>query len=647
MAENLHRVLARQLRKVKAQTETAPDLNTWKLFLQLVDATYADADQDRYTIERSLILTSEEMQDLYQRQKSSYENRLRTLFRSIDDLVWLKSPEGVYLSCNHRVERLFGATEAQIIGKRDADFLNHEIVEKLAEDDCKAITSGKQVRSEQWLHFADDGRLVCLEIAHTPMYNESQLLIGVIGIARDITESKEAQAEINRMAFYDPLTRLPNRRLLQERVRQAIVSAGRSSLYGALFFVDLDRFKDVNDKLGHDAGDLLLVEVAKRLSHRLREADTVSRLGGDEFIVTIEGLAQTATEASVIAAQVGEKLRIDLGVPIDLGSRMLICKASIGICLFDGGDSMEQLLKNADLALYQAKDSGRDQVRFFDPAMQQAKEERSQLEAGLREALEKQELELYYHPQLDAAGNPIGVEGLLRWNHPQRGIVMPGDFIAIAEESGLILQIGQWVLDAACSQIRQWQSSAWGHNLLVSVNVSAKQFQQIDFSERVLGALAKSKANPARLMLELTESMLVEDIETTIQKMQSLKETGVQFSIDDFGTGYSSLSYLTQMPLDHIKIDKSFVRNIPGSRNDEVIARAIVAMGAGLGMQVIAEGIETPEQRLFLEQLGCSGFQGYLYSRPLPIDALEVFFQQPSYQIRGAASSPIPKPYNP
>jgi diguanylate cyclase (GGDEF)-like protein/PAS domain S-box-containing protein len=628
MADDLHRVLARQLRKVQAQTQTAPDLDTWSRFLRIVHQTYADSDQDRYTLERSLILISEEMQDLYQRQKSSYENRLQTLFRSIDDLVWLKSKEGAYLSCNHMVERLFGAPEAHIIGKRDADFLDAEIVEKLAQDDLRAMTSGKQVRSEQWLHFADDGRRACLEIVHTPMYSESQSLIGVIGIAREITERKEALAEINRLAFYDPLTRLPNRRLLMDRLGQAIASAARSGLYGALFFIDLDNFKEVNDTLGHLAGDVLLVEVARRLGYSVREIDTVSRQGGDEFIVAIEGLAQTAMEASVLAAQVGKKLRAELAAPVLLNDRMHVCKASIGVCLFDGGDSIEQLFKHADLALYQAKDSGRDQLLFFDPAMQKALEESRLLEADLRSAVEKQELQLYYQLQLDAAGKPTGVEGLLRWRHPQRGIVMPGDFIPMAEETGLILPIGQWVLETACAQIRQWESTPWARHLQISVNVSAKQFQQIDFPQRVLSALASSKANPALLMLELTESMLVEDIETTIQKMQSLKEAGVQFSIDDFGTGYSSLSYLTQLPLDQIKIDKSFVRNIPGSRNDEVIARAIVAMGTGLGMLVTAEGIETQDQHRFFEHLGCGGFQGYLYSRPLSIDALEAFLAE-------------------
>ena len=444
----------------------------------------------------------------------------------------------------------------------------------------------------------------------------------------DITQRKETEAEIHRLAYYDPLTGLPNRRLLQDRLNQAIAATARSSRYGAMFFIDIDHFKALNDSRGHDVGDLLLVDVAQRLRDSVREKDTVARQGGDEFVVLAETLGATASEAAVMAQQLGNKLHDALAAPFNLHGYEYHCKTSIGVGLFHVHDTVEDLFKHADLALYQAKTAGRDKLRFFDPAMQVALDQRSHLEAALHKALPLAQLRLYYQPQVDAAQRVIGVEALLRWQHPQRGLVPPDEFIKLAEDTGLILPIGRWVLDAACAQIKAWENDALTSGLQIAVNVSARQFRQPDFVAQVQRVLADSAIKPARLKLELTESMLLEDVQDTIAKMQAIKSLGACFSLDDFGTGYSSLAYLALLPLDQLKIDKSFVRNVPGVKNDETIVRAIITMGLGLNLNVIAEGVESESQRVFLEALGCHEHQGYLFSRPLPLPELEAYLKR-------------------
>jgi len=446
-------------------------------------------------------------------------------------------------------------------------------------------------------------------------------------ILLDITKNKQAQAEINRLAYYDPLTRLPNRRLLQDRLKQAIAATARSKLFGAMFFIDLDRFKSLNDTRGHDVGDLLLIDVAKRLQEAVRENDTVARQGGDEFMVLMEELGETANEAALLAEQLGNKLHAALGIPYNLNGYEYHCMSSIGVDLFHAPDTVNALFKHTDLALYQAKNSGRDRLRFFNPAMQDAIDQRSSLESALQKALTFKQLRLYYQPQVDVTRRVVGVEALLRWQHPQLGMVPPDDFIPLAEDTGLILPIGRWVLETACAQIKAWENDARTRELRIAVNVSARQFRQPDFVAQVKSVLALSGANPANLKLELTESMLLEDVKETISKMQAIKEFGVGFSLDDFGTGYSSLSYLAQLQLDQIKIDKAFVRNLPGVTNAETIARAIITMGLGLNLNVIAEGVETESQLEFLEAHGCHEYQGYLFSHPLPLQELEVYLK--------------------
>jgi len=445
----------------------------------------------------------------------------------------------------------------------------------------------------------------------------------------DITMRKAAQEEIRHLAFYDALTGLPNRRLLQDRLRVAMAASARDGRRGALLFIDLDNFKTLNDTLGHDMGDLLLKEVAKRLLGSVRECDTVARLGGDEFVVMLHDLGEQAPEAAGQSRIVGEKILGVLNRPYDLNGLEYHNTPSVGITLFGGHqDGIDELMKRADLAMYEAKATGRNTLRFFDPQMQAVVTARAALEKDLRDALQREEFFLCYQPQVDISGRVLGVEALVRWQHRQRGLVSPGDFVPLAEESGLILPLGLWVLQTACAQAAVWARQPGREEFTVSVNVSARQLRQPNFVEQVLGVLERTAANPRNLKLELTESMLLDNIQEIIAKMTALKQQGVSFSLDDFGTGYSSLSYLKRLPLDQLKIDQSFVRDLLTDSNDEVIARTIVALAKSLGLSVIAEGVESAEQRDALAAQGCHAYQGYLFSRPLRLSELDAFLAQ-------------------
>jgi diguanylate cyclase (GGDEF)-like protein/PAS domain S-box-containing protein len=447
-----------------------------------------------------------------------------------------------------------------------------------------------------------------------------------VGSFTDITSRKAAEDEINNLAFYDPLTGLPNRRLLIDRLRHALAASYRNKRHGALLFLDLDNFKTLNDTLGHDVGDLLLQGVAQRLAACVREGDTVARLGGDEFVAMLEDLSEGPIEAASQAEIVAEHILEVLNKPYQLAGNEHHSTPSIGVTLFaDQKISIEELLKRADLAMYQAKGAGRNTVRFFDPEMQAVVTTRVELEASLREALLKQEFLLFYQPQVGGTGQLTGVEALVRWQHPQRGMVSPLEFIPLAEETGLILPLGRWVLETACRQLALWAARQETAQLTIAVNVSARQLHQRDFVDQVLAVLDHTGANPHRLKLELTESLLVDDVEGVIAKMTALKARGVGFSLDDFGTGYSSLSYLKRLPLDQLKIDQGFVRNILTDPNDAAIAKMVVALAESLGLAVIAEGVEIQAQSEFLAHLGCHAYQGYLYSRPLPLHELEEF----------------------
>ena len=446
-----------------------------------------------------------------------------------------------------------------------------------------------------------------------------------VAVKEDVTSKKAAQDQINSLAFYDPLTELPNRRLLIDRLKQALAASSRHGREGALLFIDLDNFKDLNDTLGHDKGDLLLQQVARRLSACIREGDTVARLGGDEFVVILDDLSVSPLEAASQAELVGEKILQALSLPSALAGQVHHSSASIGVTLFsDHEETIDELLRRADLAMYQAKSSGRNTLRFYDPAMQAAVSARAALERDLHEALALNHFSLHYQPQLADQRHLTGSEALLRWSHQGRGMVSPTDFIPLAEATGLILPLGKWVLETACNQLALWALRVDMQHLTVSVNVSARQFHRPEFVDVVLEVLHRTGANPNRLKLELTESMLVTNVEDVILKMTALKNRGVGFSLDDFGTGYSSLSYLKRLPLDQLKVDQSFVRDILIDANDAAIARMVIALGHALGLSVIAEGVETEEQRRMLADQGCHAYQGFLFSRAVPVDEFEL-----------------------
>ncbi len=463
-----------------------------------------------------------------------------------------------------------------------------------------------------------------------------------IGVQHDITERKLAEEKIHKLAFFDHLTGLPNRTLLLDRLKQAMTSNARSSHYGALLMIDLDNFKMLNDTLGHDMGDLLLKQVAQRLISCVRAEDTVARLGGDEFMVILANLGKDATESASRVDLVAEKILAELNQNYHLNEVIYHCTPSIGASLFQGQQAeIDILLKQADLAMYRAKDAGRNAIRFFDPDMEQVVMKRAALEKDLRAALQQEQFVLYYQAQV-AGGQLTGAEVLIRWPHPQRGLVSPFEFIPIAEENGLILPIGLWVLEAACKQLAIWAKQPAFAHLTIAVNVSAQQFRQDDFANHVLNILKATGADPQRLKLELTESLLVSNVDEVIEKMFALKAKGVGFSLDDFGTGYSSLSYLKRLPLDHLKIDQSFVRDVLSDPNDASIAKTIIALAASLGIGVIAEGVENALQRDFLAQAGCHAYQGYFFGRPVPIAEFEHYAQQSSNPAEPSPSGTIP-----
>ena len=426
------------------------------------------------------------------------------------------------------------------------------------------------------------------------------------------------------MAYFDQLTGLPNRTLLQDRLKQAMTASDRSACHGALLFIDLDNFKTLNDTLGHDVGDQLLKQVAQRLKLCVREGDTVARLGGDEFVVILENLSTSRREAAIGTETAAEKILAAFSQMYRFGQAAHYSTASIGSTLFKGSAlSTDDLMKQADLTMYKAKEAGRNKHRFYDPVMGVAVKERVELERDLREALEAKRFVLHYQAQVVGNGRVTGAEVLVRWQHPQRGLVSPGEFIPLAEDTGLILPLGHWVLETACAQLARWATRAATAHLTLAVNVSAKQFRQAEFVNQVLAVLTKTGANPKRLKLELTESLLVHNVEDIVEKMFALKAKGVGFSLDDFGTGYSSLSYLKRLPLDQLKIDQSFVRDLLIDPNDMAIAKTIIALARSLELGVIAEGVETAEQRDFLASSGCHAYQGYLFSWPLPLEGFE------------------------
>ncbi len=470
-----------------------------------------------------------------------------------------------------------------------------------------------------------DGSLMWVSISGAPIFDSKGVFVGYRGTGREISARKQAEADIERLAFFDSLTGLPNRRLLIDRLSQAVATSARRGSFGALLFIDLDNFKVLNDTRGHHMGDELLKQVGLRLTQCVRAIDTVARLGGDEFVVMLEEIGSNELDAAAQAEAVGKKVLLALNQHFDLDGQAHHSSPSIGVTLFfDMQQSVDVLLQRADLAMYQSKAAGRNTLRFFDPVMQAAASARAAMEIDLRLALEEKEFLLYYQPVVNEDSRITGVEALLRWRHPQRGMVPPIEFIPVAEQAGLIIPLGQWVLQAACAQLVAWNGSPTTRALTIAVNVSARQFRHPEFTPQLLELLRVSGANPYRLKLELTESMLLSDFEEVIVKMGELRSIGVNFALDDFGTGYSSLSYLKRLPLDQLKIDQSFVRDVLIDPNDAAIARTILSLARSLDLSVVAEGVETAGQRDFLLRCGCKAFQGYFFGRPVPVENLQL-----------------------
>ncbi len=445
------------------------------------------------------------------------------------------------------------------------------------------------------------------------------------GACRDITERKQAQQRIHELAFYDLLTKLPNRRLLLDRLRHASAASAHSKKHGAVLFLNLDHFKAFTS----NTGDLLLHKIARRLTASIQEGDTVACLGGDVFVVVMESLNVDLKEAAQQAKLFAEKVRSVVNCPHQLNEQTIHTTASIGIAMFIGHlETSETILKQAKAAMEQAKSAGRDTIRFYNHDIQDTLNRRNKLVQELRLAIENRQFQLHYQVQVDSQHQALGAEALLRWQHPERGLLAPGEYIALCEDTGLIVSLGLWVLEQACRQLRCWQAQTRFRDLILAVNVSAKQFHQSDFVAQIRRVLLESAANPAQIKLELTESSMLENIEDTIAKMRELKSLGIRFSMDDFGTGHSSLQYLKRLPLDQIKIDQSFVRDIASDPNDAVIVKAIISMSDALGLSVIAEGVETEEQLHFLNTNGCHVFQGYLFGKPLPLDEFETSLHQ-------------------
>ena len=567
--------------------------------------------------------------DVTERKQAEQDLRIAACTFESQEGIFVTDANWIMLRLNQAFTRITGYAAEDLIGKRpplhktklqDRDFFEHINI---------SLKEHRFWHGELWSR-RKGGEIYPQMITLTAITDNHGEVSNYIGSFTDISRHKGYEAEIRNLAFYDSLTQLPNRRLLMDRLQHLISISNRNETHSAILFIDLDNFKTLNDTRGHDAGDLLLIETASRLQTCVRDSDTVARLGGDEFVVVLEELSIEKEDALRQADRIAEKIRQLLSQPYMITDFEHHGSSSIGVCLFQGGDiTVKDLFKRADTAMYEAKTAGRNAVRFFDPAMQAILVVRMLLESNLRVALANNQFQLYYQVQVNSEGKLIGAEALLRWIHPDRGFISPADFIPLAEETGLIIPIGLWVLETACAQIKQWESSKETRHLTLAVNVSAKQFQQVDFVETLSEIIHRHKIDATRLKIELTESTVLDNVDATTEKMHELKKLGIAFSMDDFGTGYSSLAYLQRLPLNQLKIDQSFVRDLSHDENDATIVRAIISLGVNLGLNVIAEGVETSAQRAFLIAHNCYAFQGYYFSKPLPLEGFLALLKPP------------------
>jgi diguanylate cyclase (GGDEF)-like protein/PAS domain S-box-containing protein len=563
------------------------------------------------------------MEDITESNKTALNQNIAAIVFEAQEGMLVADSNALILTVNRSFTKITGYLPEEVIGKNPRILSSGRHDKPFYDAMWGSLKRLGYWEGEIW-NKRKNGEAYPEHLCITAVKDNEGMISNYVATLTDITMSRDAADEIQHLAFYDTLTRLPNRRLLLERLKLALTSSARAGKYGAILLLDLDNFKTLNDTQGHDVGDLLLQDVAHRLESCVREGDTVARLGGDEFVVILESLSAHELEAATQTEAVGKKILNELNMPYQLASYECRSTPSIGAILFFGHKiNIDELLKQTDIAMYQAKKSGRNTLKFFDSAMQESINERAQMEAELQTAIEKKQFLLHYQIQVDSSGLALGAEALIRWNHPERCFIPPVQFIPLAEESGQILQIGHWVLDAACAQLALWNKNDLTRNLTLSVNVSARQFHQDDFAYQVRQVLLRHAVNPKKLKLEPTESILLNNIEKAVSTMNALKVIGVQFSLDDFGTGFSSLQYLKRLPLNQLKIDQSFVRDLVCGENDQAIARTIIAMAHSLKLDVIAEGVETAEQLQILQQNGCECFQGYLFGKPVPIEQFE------------------------
>lgn len=545
-----------------------------------------------------------------------------TVFESIEGMM-VTDDQNKILKVNSAFTKITGYKAEEVIG-RSPNLLSSGLHDKhFFLKMWQSILDQGHWKGEV-LNRHKDGKVFPEFLSISTVKNSDGIPVNYVGIFSDATDSRNAQNKLEQLAFYDPLTGLPNRRLLIDQLQHAIDSSKRTLNEIAVLFIDLDEFKDVNNTLGHDVGDQLLVQVASRMRQSIRKVDHIARLGGDEFVIVLEDLSRDPIHAAVQVETICEKILSKFEDVFSISEHEIHNSISIGAALSHGGeDDIEELLKKADIAMYQAKKAGRSRLVFFDRHMQDEVNHRASLTGDLHKAILNQQFEMYYQIQVNESGDTTGVESLIRWNHPERGLLSPNQFIPLAEESNLIILIGDWVLKTACIQLKKWQANPTTQNLVLSVNVSPRQFKQSNFVEHLESLVYEYDIDPRSVKLEITENMLLDDIEVVMNNINCLKLGGFKFSLDDFGTGYSSLKYLQRLPLDQIKIDMSFVRNIESNLNDQGIVATIIAMVSELNLQVIAEGVENENQRAILLSKGCKNFQGYLFSQPVPITEFE------------------------
>jgi len=554
------------------------------------------------------------------RHLKASETRLNTILDSVDAHIYIKDRQLKYRYGNHQLCKFFGLHAPDLIDRRDDDFISGPSLSEIRQNDLRVINNGERVALEEQVAKPGEQSADTFLSIKIPLRDNKGNIEALCGISTNITDHKVAQATAHQLAYYDPLTELPNRRLLLERLGHTLEAVHSGAGIGALLFVDLDNFKRINDARGHVLGDAVLCGVAQRLKDMVRGVDTVARIGGDEFVILLDHFGRSQDESARIAMTIAESVRAALEQPLIINGQPYFSGGSIGVTLLRAdGKSTHDVLREADTAMYRAKESGRNRVAFYETSMQTEIEERLALEHDLSLAIGTDQLGMYAQAQYSRNGEIAGAELLIRWTHPTRGAIPPSRFIPIAEETGVILRIGDWTLQQACSTLLRLHQT--GRHYPLSINVSPRQFRQPDFVSRVREIVLESGAPAHQLIFEITEGILIEDLQGAVDRMTELSDLGIRFSIDDFGTGYSNLTYLKRLPLYELKIDKSFIHDVPDDTDNSAIVKLILAMAKQLGLRVVAEGVETREQADFLAALECDAMQGYLFSRPMPIAA--------------------------